>query len=82
MGEKEGGKVGAMREEEGRGVVRSGAVQEALIHPRVMPLTVKEDIQRPCIFGSPLSLSFSLPPSFAFASVYARKKGRRNKCQN
>lgn len=69
-------------EEEGRGVVRSGAVQEALIHPRVMPLTVKEDIQQPCIFGSPLSLSFSLPPSFAFASVCARKKGRRNKCQN
>lgn len=49
-------------------MARSGAVQEALIHPRVMPLTVKEDIQRPCIFGSPLS-PFPLPPSFASASL-------------
>lgn len=30
----------------------SGAVQEALIHPGVMPWTVKEDIQRRCIFAA------------------------------
>lgn len=48
-------------EEEGRGVVRSGAVQEALIHPRVMPLTVKEEkIYNDRVFSTPLYLFF--PP--------------------
>lgn len=68
MGEKEGGKSVPWggwgreeEEEEGRGVVRSGAVQEALIHPRVMPLTVKEEkIYNDRVFSTPLYLFF--PP--------------------
>lgn len=40
--------------EVGRGLrgCGTGAVQEALIHPGVMPWTVKEDIQRRCIFAA------------------------------
>lgn len=46
--------VGRLTEVVGRGLrgCESGAVQEALIHPGVMPRTVKEDIQRRCIFAA------------------------------
>lgn len=74
MGEKEGGKVGAMgRLGEGRGGgggrPRGGAVR---CGPRSTDSSSsyapdgqgREDIQRPCIFDSPLSL-FPSPQSFA-----------------
>lgn len=59
-------------EEEGRGVVRSGAVQEALIHPRVMPLTVKEEkIYNDRVFSTPLYLFFP-PPIFCISLLSLR----------